>query len=276
MYLKDYFFYIHYCNGRKLKDPSGPRRRITRTLQHHELILATGGSGSIIIDGRKYQVQPGMLFYIAPGVQHTFELSGEDLPYVMTVHFSYGFVTLTDGCLAISNEAPILTIPSGQQLKDCYQVEELFKRLVDTWHAKGLGYEFMTKTLLQQLLIAIWQNIRKQDQIDATSLKIEKFIAYMQQNLSKKITLHELSDRVQWSPTYLSRIFKGITGYAVIEYFNKMKMDQAKEYMLGGDMKIKEVAQAVGYTDEFYFSRMFKRIEGMSPSEFYSKNVHGD
>ncbi|WP_152393826.1 AraC family transcriptional regulator [Paenibacillus guangzhouensis] len=276
MYLKDYFFYIHYCNGRKLKDSNGPRRRITRTLQHHELILATGGSGSITIDGRKYQVQPGMLFYIAPGLLHTFELSGEDLPYVMTVHFNYAFVTHTDGRLDISNEAPILTIPSGQQLKDYYLVEELFKKLVDTWHAKGLGYEFMTKTLLQQLLIALWQNIRKQDQIDASSLKIEKIIVYMQQNLSKKITLQELANQVLWSPTYLSRTFKGITGYAVIEFFNKMKIDQAKELMLESDKKIREVAQAVGYTDEFYFSRMFKKIEGMSPSEFYSKNVHGD
>ncbi|WP_310941691.1 AraC family transcriptional regulator [Clostridium estertheticum] len=42
-----------------------------------------------------------------------------------------------------------------------------------------------------------------------------------------------------------------------------------------GDKKVKEVAQILGFTDEFYFSRIFKKIEGISPSEFYHRNVHG-
>ncbi|MNN92612.1 HTH-type transcriptional activator Btr [compost metagenome] len=76
------------------------------------------------------------------------------------------------------------------------------------------------------------------------------------------------------SSTYLSRAFKEITEYTVIEFFNKLKVDKAKDMILEGDKKIKEVAQALGITDEFYFSRLFKKIEGISPSEFYSKNVH--
>lgn len=54
-----------------------------------------------------------------------------------------------------------------------------------------------------------------------------------------------------------------------------MKIDKAKELILEGDIKIKAVAQTLGFTDEFYFSRIFKRMTGISPSEFQSKNVHG-
>ncbi|MNH45884.1 HTH-type transcriptional activator Btr [compost metagenome] len=71
----------------------------------------------------------------------------------------------------------------------------------------------------------------------------------------------------------MSRAFKEITGYTVIEFFNKLKMDKAKALLLEGDMKIKDVAQTLGYSDEFYFSRLFKKTEGLSPSEFQSKNV---
>ncbi|MNN93050.1 HTH-type transcriptional activator Btr [compost metagenome] len=78
---------------------------------------------------------------------------------------------------------------------------------------------------------------------------------------------------MQLSYTYLSRAFKEITGYTVIEFFNKLKMDKAKALLLEGDMKIKDVAQTLGYSDEFYFSRLFKKMEGLSPSEFQSKNV---
>jgi AraC-type DNA-binding domain-containing proteins len=53
-----------------------------------------------------------------------------------------------------------------------------------------------------------------------------------------------------------------------------LKIDKAKELLIEGNKKVKEVAYELGYTNEFYFSRIFKRIEGLSPSEFYSKNVY--
>ena len=85
----------------------------------------------------------------------------------------------------------------------------------------------------------------------------------------------DLSKLVQLSSAYLSRIFKQTTGYSVIEFFNKIKVDKAKELIIDGDKKIKEVAQMLGFADEFYVSRIFKKVEGISPMEFYNKNVHG-
>lgn len=133
----------------------------------------------------------------------------------------------------------------------------------------------MAKTFLQQLLIAIYQSVRTQKQNYSLSLKIEKVIQYMRHNVHNKVTLAELSELVHVSPCYLSRVFKQITGYAVVEYFNKLKMDKAKELLIEGGKKVKEVARELGFADEFYFSRIFKKTEGISPSEFYSKNVHG-
>jgi AraC family transcriptional regulator, transcriptional activator for feuABC-ybbA operon len=51
-------------------------------------------------------------------------------------------------------------------------------------------------------------------------------------------------------------------------------LDKAKEFIIDGNKKVKEVAGAIGFIDEFYFSRLFKKIEGVSPSKFYSKNVY--
>jgi len=72
----------------------------------------------------------------------------------------------------------------------------------------------------------------------------------------------------------MSRTFKEATGYTIIEYFNKLKIDKAKELLIEGNKKIREVAQELGFVDEFYFSRTFKKAEGMNPSEFCSKIVH--
>jgi AraC family transcriptional regulator, transcriptional activator for feuABC-ybbA operon len=70
------------------------------------------------------------------------------------------------------------------------------------------------------------------------------------------------------------QVIKEATGYPIITYFNKMKIEKAKELLIEGNKKVKEVAYELGYTNEFYFSRMFKRIEGLSPIKFYSKNVY--
>ncbi|MGG2093538.1 AraC family transcriptional regulator [Bacillus sp. S13(2024)] len=275
MNINKLFFHIHYCNYRNSNEPRRVSRKITRTLQHHALVFFTRGKGSIIIEKKRYEIKEGMLFYLCPDVLHSLELDTEEPICCVTVHFSYASVSFNENKWDITNEVELLPLHFAQELKDYYQIDTIFKKLVSSWDAKLPGYEFMTKTLLQQLLISIYQNIKKQNRNYSASLKMEKIIAYMHQNINSKITLAELSEMVQLSPTYLSRTFKETTGYSVIDFFNKIKIDKAKELIIESNKKVKEVAQALGFADEFYFSRVFKKIEGISPSEFYSKNVHG-
>lgn len=275
MNINNLFFQLHYCNGRQTSESWKYSSRINRTLQHHELLFVTEGKGSIAIGNKNYNVKEGMLFYICPGVMHSIEIDIKEPICFLSVHFSYAYVGFSDNKWNIRNEIKTLPLHSMQELKDYYQSYNTFKRLVECWNTKLPGYEFISKSLLQQLLFEIFQNVKKQSQYYSSSLKVEKIIKYMHQNINSKLTLNELSDLVQLSATYLSRIFKETTGYSIIEFFNKIKIDKGKELIIEGDKKIKEVARILGYTDEFYFSRIFKKIEGISPSEFYDKNIHG-
>lgn len=274
MNINNLLFHIHYCKSRKSNDSKNRLQKITRTIQHHELLFVVEGCGSITIKEKKYQIKKGMLFYISPDVLHSIEIDALKPIWFYSVHFSYAHTSFNDNKWTIKDEAEMLPLQFAQELRDFYQIDDIFKKLVEGWNAKQPGYEFVTKTLLQQLLVAIFQNLRKQNQNYSTSLKVEKIIEYLHQNINKKITLTELSDMAKLSSTYLSRTFKDITGYSVIEFFNKIKIDKAKELLIEGDKKIKKVAQTVGFNDEFYFSRVFKKIEGISPTEFYSKNIH--
>ncbi len=275
MILPHLFFHIHTCNGRSGKAPAAYSRHISRTLQHHMLALVTEGKGVLQVGDHRHPAKVGMLFYIAPGVPHILERDHEDPALFLTVHFSYARVSLQEGKWDISDETPALSLQPVQVVKEYYPVEDTFGKLIDCWNTKLPGYEFMAKTLLQQLIITLYQDERKQTPNFAASQKVEKMIHFMHQNSQQKITLKELSGQVDLSPAYLSRMFKETTGYSPIEYFNKIKMDKAKELLIEGNRKVKEVAQALGYSDEFYFSRLFKRMEGISPSEYSSKKVHG-
>ncbi len=266
---------IHYCKRQKLKDPGKVTYGVTRTLQHHEIIFVCEGNGHIVIGGNRYPMKKGMLFYIPPGVQQTIEPRDKNPEHYMTVHFSSSRMVLdSDRKWKHLENIQTLHQPSAQKITDYTPLEELFEKLLDTWNDKGQSYEFVAGTLLRQLLIWVSQNNKKQIKNHAISLKIDQIIEYMLQNINRKVTLEELSGIARLSTFYLSRTFKESTCYPIITYFNKMKIEKAKELLIEDNKKVKEVAYELGYTNEFYFSRIFKRLEGLSPKEFYSKNVY--
>ena len=270
----DLFFHIHYCNGKKQVEPGKFISKIVRTLPHHELMFFCNGSGSLMIEKKKYPIKKGTLLYIHPDAPYSIEVDAKVPAGCLTVHFSCARVRYNDGTWDIQTGNKKLSRHPARELKDAFLVEEQFQRLVDCWNEKLPGYEFNARTMFQQLLIVISQNINKQSRNYAASLKVERIIQYMYQNIDKKISLPELSELAQMSPAYMSRAFKETTGYTIIEFFTKLKIDKAKEMLLEGTHKVKDIAQSLNFTDEFYFSRIFKKIVRINPSEFNSRIMH--
>jgi AraC-like DNA-binding protein len=275
MGMNNLVFYIHYCGSRQPDEPWKYKTKISRILEHHELIFITGGSGSITIGDKRYQAEEGMIFYICSDIFQSIESDINNPLYFISVHFSYANVMLSDKRWNIKNGNNILPLNPMETVKDYYNTSYIFRKLISSWNEKLPGYELITTALLQQLIFELYSHKKKESRNYSVSLKIENIIKYMHENINNKLTLNELAERVQLSPTYLSKVFKDNTGYSLIGFFNRIKIDKAKELIIEGNKKIKEVAHEVGFTDEFYFSRIFKKIEGISPAEFYSKNVHG-
>ncbi len=106
------------------------------------------------------------------------------------------------------------------------------------------------------------------------SPEIAQAVDYIQTNYSRKISLTSVSDHVGLSSSYLCRIFKEETGLSMNTYINNLRMSKAGELLSDKDSYIKEVAISVGFEDQLYFSRLFKRYYGVTPSE-YRKPVTG-
>lgn len=91
---------------------------------------------------------------------------------------------------------------------------------------------------------------------------------YIQKNFERDICLDEVSEQVQISPYYLSKLFKKETGENFIEYVSKLRMEKAKELLKDPDKTMKEISSAVGYSNPNYFSHTFRKNVGMSPSQY--------
>ena len=93
-------------------------------------------------------------------------------------------------------------------------------------------------------------------------------INFVEANYTQKITLRMLADTFGMNESYLSRMFKNQTGKNLIYFINEKKMNKARELLKDPDMMVKEAAYAVGYDDQFYFNKLFKRFFGVSPTEY--------
>lgn len=91
---------------------------------------------------------------------------------------------------------------------------------------------------------------------------------FIKENIETELELEKVASNFGLSVYYFSRTFKEVTGINYSEYINKCRIDIAKELLSNGEMNVKEVCYKVGYNDPNYFSKVFKKYEGVSPVNF--------
>jgi len=121
----------------------------------------------------------------------------------------------------------------------------------------------------------IYENKFNREKQEITKSVVESAIDYMLENLQKAITLQEMALFANLSVTHFNTVFKRKTGHSPIEYFNHLKIQQACQYLSFTKSTVKEIAHQVGIIDQYYFSRMFSRLMGVSPSEYRNRNITG-
>ncbi len=96
---------------------------------------------------------------------------------------------------------------------------------------------------------------------------------YIQEHIKEKLTLNQVAEVFNISPNYLSVLFSKYNDTGFTDYINHSKIEAAKEMMSGGDYKIYEISDVLGFESAFYFSRVFKKITGVSPRDYMNKNI---
>jgi Response regulator containing CheY-like receiver domain and AraC-type DNA-binding domain len=97
---------------------------------------------------------------------------------------------------------------------------------------------------------------------------IIKACTIIHDSLSQEISLEEISRRVEISPFYFSKLFKEETGENFIDYITMARMQMAKDLLRDQSRSIKEISAEAGYSDPNYFSKLFKKIVGLTPTEY--------
>lgn len=113
----------------------------------------------------------------------------------------------------------------------------------------------------------------KQVNLTNISKHIQMAIDYINENYRKKLSLEDIAQYINLSVVHTSRLFKKETGKTVLDYISEVKLTKAKQMLDTGKYKVYEVADELGFNNAHYFSTLFKKFTGSTPSE-YLQNKH--
>jgi len=97
---------------------------------------------------------------------------------------------------------------------------------------------------------------------------IKNAIQYMTQNYNKPLTLEETAAQVQLNPSYFSSLFKKSCGSSFKEYLNYIRIEESKHLLSNTNYSIIDIAIAVGFEEQSYFTRVFKKYTGLTPKQY--------
>ena len=251
--------------------------KITKPHKHNSYlaILFTKGSGRHEIDFNSYDIKPGSLFFLAPGQTHHWELSEDIDGYIFShtadfydLHYSHNRIHQFPFFYSIQN-TPLLTLDENQKVI----IENLFARLFD---------EYLNKKAFQQQLILSYidviyiessrlylkDNSQKIIKANSYSEKFQQFESLLEKNYIKEKSPSQYAEWMNISPKHLNRITKSVIGKTASEVITDRIILEAKRRVLHTKNNFSEVAFSLGYDDYAYFSKLFKKASGLTPTDF--------
>ncbi len=134
------------------------------------------------------------------------------------------------------------------------------------YYMKCLDAKAMLETL-NIIMDSLWEN-DDQKNTESVIQQVEQIHQYIQKNYFESITLTSLAGVYHMDASYLSRVFSQKYGETVIAFLTRVRMEHAVELMKDQDKKLETISFLVGYDDYNYFSRVFRKKMGVSPSEY--------
>ena len=178
---------------------------------------------------------------------------------VMPVHNG---ITLIDWILQFSKDSQVIAVSGHDNFSF---IKSTLRRGVVDYLLKPLDIDELNGAL--QKAVSRYEKINSA--CHPIMLEVQK---YIKSHYTQQIRQQQIADYFFINKEYLSRKFKQEFQISMVDYINQLRIDKAKELLLAPSAKVNEVALAVGFSDEKYFSTVFKKITGMSPKNYYLTN----
>ncbi len=271
---------IHYFEYRKDFVFSGEKHNFW------ELVYVDKGEINVTADDRVFRLEHGEMLFHKPNEFHTLSANGKIAPNLVIISFdctSKAAKFFQDKLFSVNQEQKKLLSRIIQEAEDSFSTPLNNPHTVQLTKASNhrFGSLQMIKLLLEQLMISLYRTNQlpskgpKSVSVVKEHLEqdiVEEILSFLNENIGNTLRFSDVANYVNISETTLKTTFSAKMGVGVIRYFNQLKIEKAKRYIREEEYNFTQIASLLGYDSIHYFSRQFKQITGMSPSE-YAKSV---
>ena len=229
-----------------------------KVIDFHDLAYIISGKGVYLIDGTENEIAAGDLVYIPSGCVRQAWTSPDEPLEIYAINFELD----PDEPLPFSFVSRI-----GHDTK----IIDFFTRLTRVWREREALYDVEASALALQIIVELTRRLFGNKPENEGDLRIERIKDYINDNYDKPLSVPELANIVGLHPAYLGTMFMRCESCSIKEYINKIRISQAYEIIRTEMLPLNEVAYSCGYTDTFYFSRVFKKCIGVPPSQIYKR-----
>ena len=243
-----------------------------------EMVYVDRGECTVVADDESFSLSQGEMYFHRPFEKHKILVPKNTLPNI----FIISFCSLSPSLYCLEKHKIQVPIHIKQYITAIIHEASLtYKSLHITgatlradnklWAGEQsilLRFELMLIELIRQKEQGV---ARKKLFVSKKTIEDEfciRIIEYMEEKLYDKISLDEISERLSYSKSYISKYFMTVCGYSIIEYFNMMKIEEAKILIRGTNKSFFEISEMLMLSNSHYFSTLFKKYVGMTPTQY--------
>ena len=229
-----------------------------------QIIYIAAGKGHFILDGKEVIVPAGSMVLFQPKQVQDYFYLGKDKTQVWFVHFTGREVRNILRHYEIPTDGYILHTGISREYED------LFRRMRDELVRCSWGYEEMLTYLFRELLMTMHRRMTEnaprvsgfiQDEIDRARV-------YFDEHYNEEISIEQYAGSRNMSTSWFNRSFRSAVGTSPMQYILDVRIRNAQTLLETTDYSVTSIAALVGYENPMYFSRLFRKAKGLSPSKY--------
>ncbi len=228
------------------------------------LIYCVEGQGEIRTKEAVQAIGSDQFFIIPAGIPHSYRSDVQNPWSIYWIHFAG---SKSDAYARFGGQVVSIERTKTSRVNDRIELfSEIFRNLDRGFSTETLEYvnQCLPHLLASFTHLSQFRLIKESGEKDIVAQSIN----FMLENLTKKLKLEEIAAETGLSASHFSRLFVNRTGHSPIDYFIQLKIQRACRLIDNSGWSIADVSREMGFDDQFYFSRVFRKVMGMSPNEY--------
>ena len=246
----------------------------------YQLVYFSKGSGNHSIDFVRFPVEPGQIYFMIPGQVHTWDFAKAPDGYIVNYSDEYLQALIadpryTDQFSFFSGKAQqqVIAIPvEGRK-----QIEQVLKTIVGEGKSHSRLKDDFIRAALVQLFILVGRYtgaVQNNTQSNYNTALLRNFQNEVEQHYKEKRLVKEYAALLHITPNHLNAVCKEMTTRSAGEWIRDRVLLEAKRLLVNAKMNISEIADELNFQDNSYFTKFFKRYEGVTPETFRKQFIN--